>query len=393
MGLRFSFAAFFAVLVATVNSIQAGQPMIELRIGKSIFQGKSAAHDSKTCWLMDQTGRLSQVNLNDVDSYRALKKSFRGYSATELRTHLYREFGRDYEVKSTGHYLVVAASGNTDRYAELFEDVYRSFHTYFSTRGFKVKKPEFPMVAIVFPDRQSFLAYCRKDGFTASKTLMGYYQPNSNRVALFDQSNSIPAKRSNGSATRNYRLETNPIKSESDLQTRLERFERGAIDANLEGTIIHEATHQAAFNTGLHTRIGENPRWVVEGLAMAFESPGNRSNSVRGSAMSRANKERYVWFQNYLQKRRKPGYLKTFVSSDDAFGRNTLDAYSEAWALTFFLLETRSSRYAKYLKKISERPALQPYLPEQRASDFNEVFGSDWKMLEADYLRFITRLK
>lgn len=393
MGLRFSLIVCVVLLFASANSMQAGQPMIELRVGKNIMQGKSVAHDASTCWLMDRTGQLSQVTLNDVDSYRALKQPYRAYSATELRTQLYREFGRDFEVKSTGHYLVVAASGNADRYAELFEDLYRSFHTYFSTRGFKVKKPEFPMVAIVFPDRASFYAYCRKDGFTASKTLMGYYQPNSNRVALFDQAGSVPAKRSNGSGSRNYRLETSTVKTETDLQTRLRNFDRGAIDADLEGTIIHEATHQVAFNTGLHARIGENPRWVVEGLAMAFESPGNRSNSSRGSAMSRANKERFVWFQNYLQKRRKSGYLKLFVSSDDVFGKNTLDAYSEAWALTFFLLETRSSQYAKYLKKISERPAMKPYLPEQRADDFIEAFSSDWKMLEADYLRFITRLK
>src|SRR5262245_20690259 len=37
-------------------------------------------------------------------------------------------------------------------------------------------------------------------------------------------------------------------------------------EAGLKDTMIHEATHQVAFNTGLHSRLGCNPKWVVEGL-------------------------------------------------------------------------------------------------------------------------------
>ena len=37
-------------------------------------------------------------------------------------------------------------------------------------------------------------------------------------------------------------------------------------------TIIHEAAHQTAFNTGVHTRCGDSPRWLVEGLGTMFEA-------------------------------------------------------------------------------------------------------------------------
>ena len=42
-------------------------------------------------------------------------------------------------------------------------------------------------------------------------------------------------------------------------------------------TIVHEATHQIAFNCGLHTRLSDCPRWFSEGIAMYFETPDLRS--------------------------------------------------------------------------------------------------------------------
>ena len=39
-------------------------------------------------------------------------------------------------------------------------------------------------------------------------------------------------------------------------------------------TIIHEATHQTAYNVGVHARFADQPRWLVEGLAMMFEAEG-----------------------------------------------------------------------------------------------------------------------
>jgi hypothetical protein len=38
-------------------------------------------------------------------------------------------------------------------------------------------------------------------------------------------------------------------------------------------TIIHEATHQTAFNVGVHRRFAAEPRWLVEGLATMFKPP------------------------------------------------------------------------------------------------------------------------
>ncbi len=68
-------------------------------------------------------------------------------------------------------------------------------------------------------------------------------------------------------------------------------------------------------------------------------------------------------------------------------------AYAEAWALTFYLSETRPRQYNAYLAKTAARPNFEPYTAAQRRADFTAAFSTDPRMLEADYLRFIAGLK
>jgi Protein of unknown function (DUF1570) len=108
--------------------------------------------------------------------------------------------------------------------------------------------------------------------------------------------------------------------------------------------------------------------------------------------MTRINRSRYVWFGNYRQARRKPHSLVNFVATDDLYSSDTLDAYAEGWALTFFLAETRHASYGRYLKSIAQRNPLKAYPAAERVSDFRKAFG-DLKTLESDYLRFFEKLK
>ena len=75
------------------------------------------------------------------------------------------------------------------------------------------------------------------------------------------------------------------------------------------------------------------------------------------------------------------------------FESATLDAYSEAWALMFFLAETRPSQLSAYVKKLAYRTELGEYSALRRLDDFKAVFGKDVKYLEVQYLRFIADLE
>ena len=154
--------------------------------------------------------------------------------------------------------------------------------------------------------------------------------------------------------------------------------------------MIHEATHQVAFNIGIHPRVGQsNPRWIVEGLATVFEAPGMRSSSLAKTPGAKLNLMRLHNFTDFVTHRRQPKSLAAFVQSDQTFAANVLDGYAQAWALTFFLVETRPREYAQLLHTVATRPAGEVYEDKQRLADFESAFGRDWVLLESKFLRFI----
>jgi hypothetical protein len=68
-------------------------------------------------------------------------------------------------------------------------------------------------------------------------------------------------------------------------------------------------------------------------------------------------------------------------------------AYAEAWALSFFLIESSPKKYMEYMTKTAQRPAFVDYLGPQRLGDFTDVFGNDLTMLDARMQRFFAGLK
>ena len=351
--------AFLITGLGTNTSCWAEPPrsLIEIKVGKEQFSGRIVAADDRDCWVFQRDGRMSRVRMDDVDDCSEVDPRFRPFPSLELRDRLKTEFGRDFEVKATSHYIVVARNESAERYAKLFEQVYRQFHSYFVPRGFRMEEPEFPLVAVVFPDQASFTKYCRAEGANPKPGVVGFYLPVSNRVALYDRTTS--------GRTR---------------------------DDDTNDTVIHEATHQVAFNTGVHSRIGQSPQWVVEGLATLFESDGIRAKQSGGSSLDRINPERFEWFQTYRRQRRVPASLESFVRNDSAFQRAALDAYGEAWALTFYLAESRSAELAAYLRSIAARDPLKPYTAAERLQDFRAAFGADLTLIESGFLRFHDRL-
>lgn len=324
--------------------------LLELHVGESKFLGRLAARDQESVWLLQNDGRLRNIAIGEVTDYKALAGPFRPASSAELRDRLRGEFGRDVEIAPSTHYLVVAEPGQAKRFAGLFEDLYRNLYVYLSARQFRIHEPEFPLVAVVFPDQAKFAEYCQRENVTPMPGLRGYYLQTSNRVALYDTGTS-----------------------------------------DLDETVIHEAVHQVAFNVGLHRRMSDNPLWLLEGLATTFEPENFRKPLPNTPVSAKINRSRYLHFRNYME-RRPAKSLAEFLQSDDLFKSAPLDAYSQAWALTFYLMETRSQQYGRYLKVISSRPPLETYEPDARLEDFRQAFGQNIESLETELLRYMSRL-
>jgi len=389
-----------AAIVAISVPLQAAPPaLIEVQVAGETLQGRVFAHNDRRFWLQTQDGRMRSLPADGVKNLRKISAQFSGWSSSIVRENLRREFGKGFEVAGTRHYAVCAKSDQKARlYAETFEELYRTFQMYFSLRGFSVSEPEFPLVAIVFPDFESFARYARTERVDVPQTLRGYYMPASNRIALYESPENC-VRQSQLPPARGFSAGQVGMPGDSALSVVcaqspwIEDDAWATFQGSLKDTMIHEGTHQIAFNTGLHSRIGANPRWVVEGLATVFEAPGVRNSGSSGPARTRINHERFVTFGNYSKARYKPKSLESFLSGDELFQTSVFDAYGEAWALSFFLIETRPRAYADFLRTIAARDPLRAYPAEERVADFKNTISKELPLLEAEFLRFVAAIK
>jgi len=356
----------FAAVAAccAVGTVVRGDPtgsvdfMVELRLDNQTIEGRPLSWDRHAVRLLGRDGRLWEFEPNRASNYRRTADRFRPYRPSELRAELLRELGSGYEVSGTTHYLVAHTRHQRHRWAELFESVYRQLVSYVAVRGFKTERPPFPLVAIVCRDQRDFMRYASRQGGAPGAGVLGYYDLLSNRIIVYDM---LPQK-------------------------------EGKVWQENADVVIHEVTHQVAFNTGVHSRYHQPPVWVAEGLATMFEAPGVHNAHDHPSRAERINRGRLEDFRRIVVPRHKPELIKKMIASDSLFSNATV-AYAEAWALTFFLAETRGPAYARYLARTANKPAFRRTSSAERLEDFTSIFGDDWKMLEARLLRFIESLE
>ena len=278
----------------------------------------------------------------------------------ELEKRLLKELGKkfknaNFSVHRTQHYLIVYNSSGdyAERVGGLFESLYRAFFTYWKNQRWELSEPRFPMVAIVLNDHESFLDYGRSDIGEAVNSMIGYYNLTSNRMTTFNVPN----------------------------------WERNV------STIIHEATHQLAYNCGLQKRFADNPTWVSEGLAMFFESPDMR-NPGKWRGIGRVNRTNLARWNNY-QRKRPSDSLATLLTIDNRYrSRDSANAaYGEGWALTYFLLRTRRKKYIDYLRHLSEGKPLAVKSPRQRIEDFETAMGDSLATIDQKFVKFMARVR
>ncbi len=299
--------------------------------------------------------------------------AFEPFTREEMKKHLLAQLSQGFDVFPTAHYLIFYNTSKTygQWCGSLFERLHMAFTNYWSRKGFKLREPEFPLVAIVFADRDSYLRYAAPTLGDAAKTMVGYYNLLDNRMALYDLTGV-----------------GRQVHSSAQINQLLAR--PGAL--HQVATIVHEATHQIAYNCGLHTRFSDCPLWFAEGIAVFFETPD--LSSKRGwRGMGEINRPRLVQFQRYLRSR-PANSLETLVRDAKRLRdpRQAADAYAEAWALTYFLIRTHPEQYVAYLKLLSTKKPLIDEGPKARLEEFENAFGK-LDRLDAEFLRYMSRFR
>jgi hypothetical protein len=356
-----AFKAFMTALAAwsmlAAASAAAADFMFRARVDDRLLEGQPLLWNAREIVLLGRDGQIYVIDAKKAKDQKKTSPQFFGYSSSEMKEQLQKEFGKQFDVSATRHYLVVHPQGERDQWANRFEDLYKRFGHYFRIRGFTLEEPPYPLVAVVFRNEADYRQYAEANGSPAPPGRLGHYEEKSNRNFLYDR----PAKATDWSTT-------------SD-------------------TIIHEATHQAAFNTGIHRRFSETPAWLAEGLATMFEARGVWDAQYDRTQSDRINQGRLANFRTFVAKGWQPGTVLDLVSSDRMFQSDKARAYAFAWALSFYLSETQPRLYAQYLARTAERPMFARYTAEERVADFQGIFGNEMKMFETKFLRFMADVK
>ncbi|MBX3416706.1 MAG: DUF1570 domain-containing protein [Pirellulaceae bacterium] len=348
------FAGIFGLLGAGICQAQSPSKsqVLEVTTEKRTYQGIILKDDSQQFVMLRTNGRISTIPRSAIKTEKKLPGSFQPADTRSIRSELEKEFGKNYEVSMTRNFVVVHPIGERKKWVPPFEDMYNQFSSAMRARGFALDKPQFPMVVAVLNTREEFDRFLKQQN-QADPTIQGYYSLLSNRVITYRPQDEASADF--------YRMTT----------------------------LIHEATHQIAYNTGVHSRTATTPRWVAEGLATVFEAPGYNNGREHRGADAKVNKPQLAIFREYLSQGKIRGKLESLILSDEWFQEEPFVAYSYAWALSYYLAENKPTQYSAYLKMLGQRPDFEPYPEVERRRDFEKFFGKNFNDLELRMLKAV----
>lgn len=328
-------------------------------------------------YFQENTGKIWFVQPDQIRRRVDEEEDTPPISKKKLGEKLLQELPEGFRIYETKHYVV--AYQNELAFARwvvgLYESrLYRGFENFWRRKKVKLTKQEFPLVTIIFGSRAQYQQFVDRE-LGPGQTMIAYYNLQTNRVAMFDLT-----------------AENRPPGQRFD-ERRIDQVLQNPAAVQMVATLIHEATHQLMFNRGVQTRFADTPLWLNEGLAMFFEAPD--LNSQRGwQKPGLVFYQRLNRFRAFLPKRPADS-LETLITTDDRLrGEATaLDAYAEAWAFNHFLLNRKSEEYAEYLTFMASKKPLEVDEPATRLADFQKFLGEDLQALDAEFLKYVARLR
>ncbi|MDR1959567.1 MAG: DUF1570 domain-containing protein [Planctomycetaceae bacterium] len=355
--------------------------MVTVRLGKAEekLEGRIIAEDIEgNLVLENRAGAWFKVEKDHVAARTSDARAFVPYTQEEMIPLLKQEFPEPFQVLQTKRYLIVYDT--SPAYAQWcgsqLERLQTAFVLQWKRKGFELHEPEFPLTTILFANRKDFILYVKREFADIGETIAAYYNLNTNRIVCSDLT-----------GMERYGEGGNRL---TPSQKREFLSRRGA--AQSISTFVHEATHQIAFNSGIHQRYGACPLWLSEGIAMLYEPPD--LDSIQGwSADIKINPVRLYDLREFMQKNPRDVIRKMICSDEALRNPETIhDHYATAWALVYYLSKKRSKEFTKYVRRISEKPPFEQDPEEKRLEDFESIFGSDWPRFYREFTKYVMSL-
>ena len=320
--------------------------------------------------------RLWVVKADEIKSKMDDDKAVVPMTHKQLGQQLLDELPEGFKIHINGDFVIAY---NTERaYAQwiggLYQRLQRGFEKYWQRKRLKLSDPVYPLAVIIFADKLQYDHYLTKELGDPPGPLVAYYNLLNNRVVMYDLTGGQRAPGANpGDGRRIAEVLSNPR----------------AIP--MVATVIHEGTHQLMFNMGMQTRFSDTPLWMNEGLAMYFETP-DLSNPRGWRAIGQINPMRIGRFRQLIPTRGSDS-LERMLSTDARFRdpSSSLDAYAEAWAFNYFLLNQYPKEYVNFLKHMAQKPRLQYDPPETRLAEFLQFFKQDLPTLDREFVQYMQK--
>lgn len=330
--------------------------------------------------LQSADGALVTVTPEELVKHTSDSIEFKPLTSEQIATQILPTLPDGFKVHTTAHYVVIY--NTSQAYAQwcgtLYERLYKAFTNFWTRKGFKLTEPEFPLVAMVFADPASYRNYAKPELGDAASAIVGYYSLQSNRVTMYDLTGAESLRQAGDQ--RGSTAQINQMLSRPAAEP-------------MVATIIHEATHQIAFNCGMQTRYADIPVWLSEGLAVYFETP-DLSTGQGWRSIGAVNRSRLNAFRQNMPKREN-GSLSSLLANDTRMRevRTAATAYAEAWALNYYLIRHKPKQFTEYMKMLSEKGPLVWDDEPTRLAEFKKFFGEDIGELEGDFLRYMRTVK
>ena len=324
--------------------------------------------------LEDRTGRLHQLKPDQFSDVTEHADRFSYLPPDELAARLLKQTGAGFAIHTTEHFVICSDASElyTKYCGRLLEKVWTQFQKLFQDSPVKLQPLSLKLPVLVFREAAVFQGFARQQHpDTDFSDVPGYYSVRDNQMLI---------KASSGD--REFR-------TNSDVIRELKKHPRQV------ETIVHEAVHQLAYNTGLQVRYADNPMWLSEGLAVYFETASGRGSLI----WSRPGEPNRIHLPGFRQAAFAAGRLRLplpeLLSSDAAFSsaEQLADAYAEGWALTLFLIRNRRAAFDQLMLRQQQRRPWRTVSGADRLAEIAEVTGRSVAEIETDLLRFMSTVR
>jgi len=323
--------------------------------------------------LQERNGRIRQFKAAMIASKTASESPFLSMTDDELASDLLSQVPAGFEIQQTDHYVI--CSNSSEEYAEfvgkLLEKVFDQYFQLMEEQEITVRPPASKLPVIILQSEADFKDFASaQHPETSFDDTPGYYSIRENQMLLMDLTRDRSIR--SVSAIRKV-LANQPLRV---------------------ATIVHEAVHQLAFNSGLQVRMADNPVWLSEGLALYFEQVSPRSSSL-WTRPGLVNARHHPEFLRSAENGTPTISFRTLMQTDKSFldSATVATAYAESWAVTTYLFRQQKEGMRRFLHTISQRVPLQSVTPEQRIQEFTTAFGKSPDECEQEVVSFVRRLR